>query len=218
MRVKSGSPQLTTSFLEGHFYIQDAATEILGMMILPKLGDRILEIAAAPGGKTFQLAIRMNDSGLIVALDSDRTRMASWRRNINRLKIRSAQPLIADARHLPLLGTFNLVVIDAPCSSMGVERRHPELKWWRKEEDLESLRALQLQILSACAKYVGEQGRLVYSVCSFEPEETSRVIQEFIKASGFQLIEDRYLFPHRDETDGFYIAILRPHLEGTKTL
>jgi 16S rRNA (cytosine967-C5)-methyltransferase len=209
LAVQSGSPQSTDSFRNGHFYIHDAAIEILGNMMQPEPGSRVLEIAAAPGGKTFQLAARMRDQGLIVSVDSDRRRMRTWKRNCERLKIRCAQPLIADARRLGFADQFDLVVVDAPCSSLGVVRRHPEIKWRRTEKDVTRLAALQLQVLSACSKYVRDRGRLVYSVCSFEPEETSQVIEQFLSQQpSFQIIEQRYLYPHRHQTDGFYMACL----------
>src|SRR5205807_168894 len=129
---------------------------VLGRLIAPQPGDRILEIAAAPGGKTAQMAIRMRDRGSIVAVDNDRERMQRWRANISRLGITCAHPLLAEAQALPLHARFDLVLIDAPCSSLGVVRRHPEIKWWRQESDLARLSAVQLQILDACAKYVEE--------------------------------------------------------------
>jgi len=203
--VVSGAPQLSVAFAEGHFYIQDAGVEVLGDMFEAKAGERILEVAAAPGGKTFQLAVRTNDEARIVSLDTGFQRIRSWKRNIERLKIHSAVPVIADARQLPVNQEFDLIVVDAPCSSLGVIRRHPEIKWWRKEDDLVHLSTTQLQILRACAKYVRAGGRLVYSVCSFEPEETSRVTEQFVSSErGFEIRQQRFLYPHRDQTDGFY--------------
>jgi 16S rRNA (cytosine967-C5)-methyltransferase len=204
--VQSGAPQLTKSFAEGAFYIQDAAMEKLGDFVRPNAGDRILEVSAAPGGKTFQLAVRMKNQGFIMAMDSDVKRMRMWQRNMARMQIQCASAAIADARTTFLLGHFDKVVIDAPCSSMGVMRRHPEIKWWRKEADLETFRSLQLQILDACAKYVRSQGELIYSVCSFEPEETEDVRKALLAMhSDLELIDQAYLFPHRDQTDGFFM-------------
>jgi 16S rRNA (cytosine967-C5)-methyltransferase len=206
-KVKEGSPQLTRSFVDGEFYIQDAGIELLGKIMAPKEGSRILEIAAAPGGKTFQLALRMNNRGLIVSMDSDIKRMKMWRRNIERLNVTCAVPLVSDARALPLLSTFDSTIVDAPCSSIGVIRRHPEIKWWRKEEDLKQLGRLQLQILESCAKYVRDQGALIYSVCSFEPEETDEVCAQFLSAHPeYTETARQTLFPHRDQADGFFIS------------
>lgn len=207
-RVTDGAPQLTGSFVDGEFYIQDAGVEVLGQVLNPKTGSSVLEIAAAPGGKTFQLALRMKDQGWIVSVDSDGKRMKMWRRNVDRLGIHCAVPVVADARALPFReSAFDLVVVDAPCSSLGVIRRHPEIKWWRREEDLAEFGALQLQILEACAKYVSGRGALVYSVCSFEPEETRHVCERFVNAHpDFAEAEQRTLFPHRDGTDGFFVA------------
>ncbi len=209
-RVRKGAPQRTRLFQEGLFYIHDAGVEVLGGLLGVKPGMHVLEIAAAPGGKTFQIASRMNGQGFIVSLDSDPARMKMWEENVRRLKIRCAHPVVADARKLPFAGKFDLVVVDAPCSSLGVVRRHPEVKWWKQPQDLIIHHRLQLEILGSCAHAVASGGSLVYSVCSFEPEETEKVKERFlIDHPQFSLLEDRYLYPHRDETDGFYIARLR---------
>jgi 16S rRNA (cytosine967-C5)-methyltransferase len=207
MIVSEGPPQLTKSFSDGEFYIQDAGIEKLGEWIDPQAGGRILEIAAAPGGKTLQLANRMQDKGLIVSLDAELSRMKQWQRNISRLGIANAVPLVADARVVAFTATFDTVVVDAPCSSLGVIRRHPEIKWWRVPEDLPPLQALQLQIMESCCRYVDQSGELVYVVCSFEPEETLEVTEKFVQAhSEFELTGKKFLYPHRDQTDGFFLA------------
>jgi 16S rRNA (cytosine967-C5)-methyltransferase len=203
--VEVGAPQLTDSFEAGEFYIHDAAIELIGEFMKPEPGESVLEIAAAPGGKTLQLAIRMKDSGRIVSIDADLKRMKMWQRNIDRLQIQSATPVVADARSLPFSKTFDLVTIDAPCSSLGTIRRHPEIKWWRQEPELKKFREMQLQIIQSCVKYVGENGQLVYLVCSFEPEETVEVVDEFLKLHPeFKEEERKILLPHRDNTDGFF--------------
>lgn len=128
---------------------------------------------------------------------------------MQRLGVRCALPLVADAKELALNASFDRVVIDAPCSSLGVLRRHPEIKWWRRAEHLSGLQKLQLQIVQACARYVRPGGTIVYSVCSFEPEETTDVIASFLQTSPqFSLQQQKFLLPHLDGTDGFYIARL----------
>jgi 16S rRNA (cytosine967-C5)-methyltransferase len=205
--VLEGAPQLTESFEKGEFYIHDAGIEVLGEMMSANPGQSVLEIAAAPGGKTLQLAMRMRDQGMITSIDSDTKRMKMWRRNIERLQIHSANGVVADARKLPLRKRFNLVTVDAPCSGLGVIRRHPEIKWWRNESELPKFAEVQLQILEACAKYVDDTGSMVYSVCSFEPEETEDICNEFLRLHPeFQETARKTLFPHRDNTDGFFIV------------
>lgn len=210
LRVMKGASQQTKTFSSGEFYIQDAGVEIIGKTIDPQPGCEILEVAAAPGGKTFQLAIRMGDKGRIVSIDSDKNRMKRWMENISRLKIHCAVPVVADARALPFRTDFDAVVIDAPCSSLGILRRHPEIKWWRTQDDLSVFRELQLQIMNECARFVRKQGLLFYSVCSFEPEETSQVSESFLNSnSQFEQIQSSTLYPHRNDTDGFYLAGFR---------
>lgn len=209
-RVVGGAPQLTKSFAQGDFYIQDPAIEMLTNRIQPAAGTKLLEVAAAPGGKTVQLAARTNDQGLIVSVDSDFNRMKLWQENMQRMKVHSACGIVADARDLPFTILFDQVILDAPCSSLGVIRRHPEIKWWRREEDLMQLSELQLQILEACAKYVRDQGEMVYIVCSFEPEETVQVVDKFLAGnSNFHKIDESFLLPHQQKTDGFFLAKLK---------
>jgi 16S rRNA (cytosine967-C5)-methyltransferase len=208
--VLEGAPQLTESFEKGEFYIHDAGIEVLGEIMSAKPGQTVLEIAAAPGGKTLQLAMRMQDQGMITSVDSDLKRMKMWRRNIERLRIHSANGVVADARKLPLGKRFNLITFDAPCSGLGVIRRHPEIKWWRTEVELNKFAEVQLQILESCVKYVDDTGSMVYSVCSFEPEETDDISKEFLRLHPeFQETARKTLFPHRDNTDGFFIARFR---------
>jgi 16S rRNA (cytosine967-C5)-methyltransferase len=205
--VIEGAPQLTESFEKGEFYIHDAGIEVLGEIMSAKPGQSVLEVAAAPGGKTLQLAMRMHDQGRIVCVDSDLKRMKMWRRNIERLQIHSAMGVVSDARRLPLSKPFNLVTVDAPCSGLGVIRRHPEIKWWRSENELQKFAEVQLQILQSCAKYVDDTGSMVYSVCSFEPEETEDICKEFLRLHPeFQETARKTLFPHRDNTDGFFVV------------
>lgn len=209
-RILQGAPQLTKSFAQGDFYIQDPAIEMLTNQIQPVAETKILEVAAAPGGKTVQLAARMNDQGTIVSVDSDLNRMKLWQENMQRMKVRSASGIVADARDLPFTSLFDQIILDAPCSSLGVIRRHPEIKWWRRQEDLIQLSGLQLQILEACAKYVRDRGEIVYIVCSFEPEETVQMVDKFLaQNSSFQKIDESFLFPHQQKTDGFFLAKLR---------
>lgn len=205
-KAREGAAQNTKSFLAGEFYIQDAAVHLLGQFMNPKPAHKVLEIAAAPGGKTFQLASRIREGGSVVAVDVQWRRMKTWKRNMDRMEIPNVYGVVADARNLPLNGSFDQVVVDAPCSTLGIIRRHPEIKWWRQESDLPDLKTLQLQILNACAKYVRSQGELVYSVCSFEPEETEQVRDDFLKEHAeFSFLQEMVLLPHRDHTDGFYI-------------
>ena len=212
-RVREGAAQHTESFMAGEFYIQDAAVHLLGHVMSPRPGSRVLEIAAAPGGKTFQLAFRIQESGRVVAVDAQLRRMKTWKRNMDRMGIANVYGIVADARNLQLAGSFDQVVIDSPCSTLGIIRRHPEIKWWRQESDLLDLKTLQLQILNACAKYVRSQGELVYSVCSFEPEETEQVRDDFLaNRAEFSVLQEMALLPHRDHTDGFYILKMERRL------
>jgi 16S rRNA (cytosine967-C5)-methyltransferase len=204
--VMEGAPQNTRAFSTGLFYIQDAAIATLRQMIAKVSAGRVLEVAAAPGGKTLQLAMEMRNEGLIASLDSDLKRMRLWRENKNRLRISCAEGLVADAASLPFGEIFDCVAIDAPCSSLGVVRRHPEIKWWRKPEHLPGIQSVQKKIISACSHVLQSGGTLIYSVCSFEPEETGEVTSSFQE---YEILDETLLYPHKSGTDGFYFAKLR---------
>lgn len=205
--VKEGEPQHSPAFLDGQFYLQDAAMAYLGSFWELSPGSRVLELAAAPGGKTFQLALHMENRGTIVSTDSRRNRMAKWKTNMERLRIRCAYPVVMNALNPCLQGTFDRVVIDAPCSSLGVIRRHPEIRWWRREEELSSFSQMQGQMLDSCAPYVQVGGQILYSVCTFEEEETEEVVRAFLQRHPkFQVLNTQYLFPHKQDTDGFFMA------------
>jgi 16S rRNA (cytosine967-C5)-methyltransferase len=155
----------------------------------------------------------MKDQGRIISVDTNLDRMRLWQKNMQRMKVGSASGVVADARRLSFQKLFDQVIVDAPCSSLGVIRRHPEIKWWRTEQDLSGLSVVQLQILEACAKYVRDRGEIVYIVCSFEPEETTEVIDNFLaRNSNFQKLDESFLLPHQQKTDGFFLAKLKKNV------
>ncbi len=172
------------SYREGLFQVQDSGAMLVAPLCDVRPGQRVLDACAAPGGKTTHLAQLMHDTGHIVALDAQPGRLRLLRQNLRRLQLTCVTPVAADAaRALPLReghDTFDRILVDAPCSGLGVLRRHPDIKWRKTEADVRRLRAVQLALLQRLLPHLAPEGLLVYSVCSNEPEETHEMVKHVL--------------------------------------
>ncbi|MCA1842081.1 MAG: RsmB/NOP family class I SAM-dependent RNA methyltransferase, partial [Actinobacteria bacterium] len=161
---------------EGRATPQDQASQAVAAAVGARPGERILDMAAAPGGKATALAEAMGDNGLVVAADLRPGRAALVRDAARRLGLRSVEVLAADGRHLPLRaarsGLFDRVLLDAPCSGLGVLRRRPEARWRVDPSDVDRLAALQRELLAAAVDRVRPGGLIAYCVCTMTREET----------------------------------------------
>ncbi|MBO8142242.1 MAG: 16S rRNA (cytosine(967)-C(5))-methyltransferase RsmB [Firmicutes bacterium] len=224
LRVRGmGRVDAQAAFQDGWFAVQDEAAQLVARALEPQPGQRIIDLCAAPGGKTTHLAQLMENRGEVVAVDVHPGKLRLVEEAAKRLGVAIVRPLAADGRELPgRLRPAARVLLDAPCSGLGVLRRRPDLRWRRRPEDIPALAALQRELLSAAAALTGPGGTVVYSTCSTEPEETTGVIARFLDDNPAFTAEDPpvpgvpagdgpgvYLFPHLHETDGFYIARLK---------
>jgi 16S rRNA (cytosine967-C5)-methyltransferase len=179
-------------FQEGDFYVEDEAAQLIPPLLDPQPGDIVLDACAAPGGKSTHLADLMQNKGVIYSVDRKGARLELLRNNCRRLGVQMVVPIIGDIRQpdewTPLIGSaVDRILVDAPCSGLGVLRRHPEAKWRKDDQALPRHQALQCQILKAVAPCLRPGGVLVYSTCSTEPEENEEVIERFCRAhEGFQ--------------------------------
>jgi 16S rRNA (cytosine967-C5)-methyltransferase len=181
LRVVSGVPQRTKAFRAGAFWIQDEASQLAPLLFGQTLGPRVLDACAAPGGKTLALAARTCEGGFVLAADRHAGRLARLARNLGRLRAGNVTPLVCDlSKRAPFRDFFDEVLVDAPCSGTGTLRRHPEIRWRLEPADLEVYRARQSRILGHAAEWVRPGGKLVYSVCSIEPEEGDAVVAGFL--------------------------------------
>jgi 16S rRNA (cytosine967-C5)-methyltransferase len=178
------SPGITAleAFKEGRFMVQDEAAQLVTLMVDPKPGELVLDACAAPGGKATYLAELMGNTGEVVALDSDKRRIDRIRENSSRLGITIVRPKMGDAVKYSE-GTFDRVLIDAPCSGLGVLRRHPDGRWTKGEKLVAERQAVQRKILANCAELLKPGGALVYATCTTEPEENEDLINAFITSS-----------------------------------
>lgn len=215
------------NFIHGLFAVQDEASQLISYLLQPKPGERILDACAAPGGKTSHIAQLMQDNGEIIAVEKDPKRIVSLEENLKMLGISSAKILNADMNSIKDgdIGKFNKILLDAPCSSIGVIRKNPDIKYKHTYKDLLNNRTKQLALLKTVSHFLDGKGILVYSVCSTEPEEGEQVIRDFLKiATDFRIIEDikqDFLrpfmqkgffrtYPHKHNMDGFFgVALCR---------
>ncbi len=199
------------SFLAGGSYVQDPSTLLCVDWLAPQAGERVLDLCAAPGGKTGYLAERMENQGEIVACDIAEERLATLASNRDRLgwqnvKLLAIRPQYDWRDKEP----FDAVLVDAPCSNTGVMRRRVELRWRLEAEEIDRLAGLQRDLLARAALAVKPGGRLVYSTCSLETEENGAVVSAFLaEHPEFELVRDRQLTPWEDAVDGAYAALLQ---------
>ncbi len=196
-------------YKEGLFHIQDTASQTAAAVLAPKSGDRVLDMCAAPGGKSFTLAEIMENKGEITACDLYEQRVGLIKKGAERLGLDIIKPVCADASVFnPEFGQFDCILCDVPCSGLGVLRRKPDIKY-RKPEDLSALAELQKKILKNALLYLKKGGRLLYSTCTLRREENEKLVNSVIMEYNdvHKAYEHTYM-PHIDKTDGFYCALL----------
>jgi 16S rRNA (cytosine967-C5)-methyltransferase len=233
-------------FYEGAFYVEDEAAQLIPPLLDLQPGDTVLDACAAPGGKSTHMADLMRNKGTIYAVDRKEARLDLLRTNCRRLGAQIVVPIIGDIRQprewVPMIesarppfvkkanvgrSSVDRILVDAPCSGLGVLRRHPEAKWRKGAQALSRHQALQCQILEAVAPCLRPGGVLVYSTCSTEPEENEDVIERFCRAHAefqresvapwlpteaqeFVTAQDALsTIGNRFSMDGFYAARLR---------
>ena len=229
IRLEDPPPTSELPFLkEGHYIIQDEASQLVASLLDPKPGERILDACAAPGGKTTHIAQQMNNEGEVQAIDLSREKLGRIEEACQGLGIGIVKARPGDSsRPLPLLEgiEFDRVLADVPCSGFGTIRRNPDLKWKRRGEDIRRLSELQSSILENVSRYLKKGGVLVYSTCTVFREENEEVVEGFLaghpefRLDGLDrvlperfrpLIENGYFktFPPREGMDGFFAARL----------
>jgi 16S rRNA (cytosine967-C5)-methyltransferase len=188
MTVVSGNVLETRAFREGECYVQDEVSQVVALLPPPEPGERVLDLAAAPGGKTFSL-VAWEPSIRPLLLDLDLARLDVLRANLERLGRESWPVVAADALHPCLGATFDRVVADLPCSGTGTLRKHPEIKWRLGRDEVDRLATVQTRILDAAAPLVAEGGHLLVLTCSLEQEENEDVVDAFLdRVEGWQRV------------------------------
>jgi 16S rRNA (cytosine967-C5)-methyltransferase len=213
--------------------VQDAGAQLAAPLLGARPGMRVLDACAAPGGKTGHLLEHTEGLSEVVAVDIDAQRLARVEENLSRLN-RAARLVVADLRHPASFceeRSFERILLDAPCSSTGVIRRHPDIKLLRRADDIPSLAAVQLEILRATFSLLSEGGRLLYCTCSVLPDENQGVLESFLATESTarpvplktELVPGALaggpglqLLPGAEAgTDGFYYACVEKTTAGT---
>ena len=208
--------------LPQHFYIQDESSMLVAPVLAPQPGMRVLDMCSAPGGKATHMAQLMQDKGEVIACDIHEHKLELIAENAARLGMKSVKALQNDALQLrsEWLGAFDRVLVDAPCSGLGVLRRRAEARWRKQRKDLKLFPPLQLAILKNAAQYVKDGGTMIYSTCTIEQSENHYLVEEFLTQhpewqrvefthplTGEQ-VQELQLLPQNDGIDGFYICKL----------
>ncbi len=210
-----GRPEQLPGYADGLWSVQDESAMTAVRLLDPQPGERILDLCAAPGGKTTYLAEWSGDEAVITACDVSAERLERLRASIDRLGLKSV-----DVRQIGRSGEglpeepFDAVLVDAPCSNTGVLARRPEARWRFREKDLSELTVLQTRLLMTAFDRVRPGGRIVYSVCSIEPEETTHQVAALTAAVPGMICETERLQLPGQPADGGYAAVLRRRQEA----
>jgi 16S rRNA (cytosine967-C5)-methyltransferase len=221
--ARAGEPGAWRAFIEGACVAQDEASMLVARLLEPRPGETVADACAAPGTKTTHLAQLMENRGRVLALDPQPARLARVSEAAARLGISIVETTPGTAQELARTWaeTCDAVLVDAPCSNLGVLRRNPEVKWRRRPEDIAAAAAAQTEILDASATMLKRGGRLVYATCSLEPEENDAVVAAFLARhpdvhadapATFPLALDGGVLrirPDRLATDGFTAVRMR---------
>jgi 16S rRNA (cytosine967-C5)-methyltransferase len=212
IRVRGSLGARLDLYEEGLVTMQDEGSMAVAREAAPRGGEIVLDAAAGTGGKATHLAELMGNRGLVLALDIVPAKLRAMAANAARLGIDIIEAHHLDAREAGsrFAGRADRVVLDAPCSGLGVIRRRPEIRWRIGPGTLAQMAVLQGEMLAGAAGAVRPGGTLIYAVCSTEPEEGEAVVRGFLaqRPDAFALREEHELAPHRGGTDGFYIACL----------
>jgi 16S rRNA (cytosine967-C5)-methyltransferase len=209
-RVSGATSLLRELSAAGEIYLQDEASQLVAQLLDAKPGERVLDLCAAPGGKTTMIADRTGDRAIVVAADRSAARMETVAATKKLHQLEGVKPVILDAaEQLPFRReTFDRVLIDAPCSGTGTLRRNPEIRWRLTPADIPVLAEQQQRILRNAIEMVKPGGRFVYSTCSVESEENEEVIEQVMTNDRrFQPLSALRTWPQTQGCDGFFMAV-----------
>jgi 16S rRNA (cytosine967-C5)-methyltransferase len=228
----AGKPALAQHplFAEGIIEVQDAGSQLLGLLLAPRRGETVADFCAGAGGKTLLLGALMRNTGRLYALDVSEKRLAKLKPRLARSGLANVHPVRIeserDSRLKRLAGKIDRVLVDAPCSGLGTLRRNPDLKWRQTPESVAELTQKQASILAAAARLARPGGHLLYATCSLLAAENDEIVDAFLSAHpefsvvpahtelarlgypDFKGMERLQLLPHRHDTDAFYAALL----------
>lgn len=203
----------TGAFKKGLFEVQDYSSQQVAALLAPAPGMRVVDACAGGGGKTLHLAALMQNRGALIALDTHAWKLDELRARARRAGASNIETRPIESRKTikRLYGSADRLLLDVPCSGLGVIRRNPDAKWKLTPEAIDNLRATQQEILQAYSPIVKPGGRMVYATCSILPSENRAQVEKFLASEAgkdFKLLEERQILPQDEGFDGFYIALL----------
>jgi 16S rRNA (cytosine967-C5)-methyltransferase len=212
--VESAAPGSLAAFREGRCTAQDESEALIGRLVAPQPHERLLDLCAAPGGKCTHLAELMGDEGEVWALERAEPRVASLEATVRRLGTHAVHVVQGDGRTYTFPMPFDRVLVDAPCSGLGVLARRADARWRKSPDLLRDLPAVQQELLVAGGRRARPGGVVVYSVCSFEPEETTDLVERFLQEQpSFVLESASGLLPDEVVDEHGFMRVL-PHVHG----
>lgn len=215
LHIRNGSRLINSHYYkEGYFTIQDESSMQVAPLVNPQPGMRVLDVCAAPGGKATHLAELMNNEGEIVANDVHAHKKELIEKQAHRLQVTNIKVMTSDGRLLGkhLTQPFDCILLDAPCTGLGVIRRKPDLKWKKKPQDHSAIATIQTDLLEAVTPLLKREGTIVYSTCTIDKEENDQVIEQFIaKHNNYRIVEGtkKLILPHHHDSDGFFMIKLQ---------
>ncbi|WP_203296374.1 RsmB/NOP family class I SAM-dependent RNA methyltransferase [Luteirhabdus pelagi] len=215
LRLKERANVFTTeAFQKGWFEVQDASSQLVGALLAPEPGDRVVDACAGAGGKSLHMAALMENKGQIIALDIYGNKLKELKRRAKRNGAHNIETREIDTTKVvkKLINSADRVLIDAPCTGLGVLRRNPDAKWKLQPEFLEEIKKTQQELLRSYSRMVKPGGQMVYATCSILPSENQQQVAAFLEdESGkkFQLKKQKIVLPSESGFDGFYMALLQ---------
>lgn len=205
---------ITDAFKNGWFEVQDASSQKVAEVLKPEPGMRIIDACAGAGGKSLHIASLMENKGQVIALDIYGNKLKELKRRARRNGVHNIETRVIDTTKVikKLKGSADKVLIDAPCSGLGVLKRNPDAKWKLQPEFLEKIKNTQQELLTSYSKMVKAGGQLVYATCSILPSENSEQVSTFLSSEAgtdFSLVKEEKIYSSKSGFDGFYIALLQ---------
>lgn len=203
----------TDAFKKGFFEVQDASSQLVAEFLDVKSGMKVVDTCAGAGGKTLHIAALMENKGQIIAMDIYANKLKELKRRAKRAGAHNIEMRVIDSTK-PIKKLYNKadrVLIDAPCSGLGILRRNPDAKWKMQPEFIEKIKQTQIEILSSYSKMVKPGGKLVYATCSILPSENQEQVNTFLASENgkaFTFVKDKKILSHESGYDGFYMALL----------
>lgn len=204
---------LTDAFKDGLFEVQDASSQLVARFLDVKPGMRVVDACAGAGGKTLHIASLMENKGQIIAMDLYESKMKQLKQRAKRNSAFNIEYRIIDSTKVikKLHDSADRVLIDAPCSGLGVLKRNPDSKWKLQPEFVENIKEVQAEVLQSYSKIVKPGGKLVYATCSILPSENQEQVNKFLQSEtgkNFTFVEDKKITAQESGFDGFYMALL----------